>query len=160
MAAFRRESLPHLERINIVTNPALQSAGTEVEKGRMRRARVSDAAKYCDDPRAVAKYLNAALSTQDPFLITRAIGNMVRAQGVTRFSRKVGMRRDILYRMFSGEVSPAFDTVMKLLIALDIDLTAKPSVAPGPATDSGAKPSPDLADRTITTESAISTPTK
>jgi probable addiction module antidote protein len=158
VAAFRRESLPHLERINIVTNPALQNAGTEVEKGRMRRARVSDAAKYRDDPRAVAKYLNVALSTQDPFLITRAIGNMVRAQGVTRFSRKVGMRRDILYRMFSGEVSPAFDTVIKLLIALDIDLTAKPSVAPGPATDS--KPSPDLADRTITTESAISTPTK
>jgi probable addiction module antidote protein len=87
-----------------------------------------DAAKYRDAPKAVAEYLNDALSTEDPFLITRAIGTMVRAQGVTRFSRKAGMRRDSLYKTFSGEASPAFDTVMKLLIALDIRLVAKPVI--------------------------------
>src|ERR1700680_1208181 len=86
-----------------------------------------DTAKYRDDPKAVAEYLNVALSTEDPFLITRAIGTMVRAQGMTRFSRKAGMRRDSLYRTFTGEVSPAFDTIMKLLIALDIQLIAKPA---------------------------------
>jgi DNA-binding phage protein len=36
-----------------------------------------------DDPSAIAKYLNDALSTGDPVLITKAIGDMVRAQGVT-----------------------------------------------------------------------------
>jgi probable addiction module antidote protein len=87
-----------------------------------------DAAKYRDDPRAIAEYLNGALSTEDPFLITRAIATMVRAQGMTRFSRKAGMRRDSLYRTFSGEVSPAFDTIIKLLIALDIQLIAKPAL--------------------------------
>src|ERR1700712_698542 len=90
-----------------------------------------DAAKYRDAPKAVAEYLNVALSTEDPFLITRAIGTMVRAQGVTRFSRKAGMRRDSLYKMFTSEVSPAFDTVMKLLLALDIQLVAKPAVRLG-----------------------------
>lgn len=93
----------------------------------MAGARIYDAAKYRDDPKAIAQYLNDALSTEDPFLITRAIGTMVRAQGVTRFSRKAGMRRDSLAKMFTGEMSPAFDTVMKLLIALDIKLTAKPA---------------------------------
>ena len=88
-----------------------------------------DTAKYRDDPKAIAEYLNVALSTEDPFLITRAIGNMVRAQGMTRFSRKAGMCRDSLIRTFTSEASPAFDTVVKLLIALDIQLTAKP--APG-----------------------------
>ena len=88
-----------------------------------------DTTKYRDDPKAIAEYLNVALSTEDPFLITRAIGNMVRAQGMTRFSRKAGMRRDSLIRTFTSEASPAFDTVVKLLIALDIQLTAKP--APG-----------------------------
>jgi probable addiction module antidote protein len=87
-----------------------------------------DAAKYRDDPRAIAEYLNAALSTEDPFLITRAIGTMVRAQGMTRFSRKAGMRRESLYRTFTGEASPSFDAIMKLLIALDIQLIAKPAV--------------------------------
>jgi probable addiction module antidote protein len=58
-----------------------------------------DAAKYRDDPVAIAEYLNGALSTEDPFLITRAIATMVRAQGMTRFSRKAGIRRDSLYRL-------------------------------------------------------------
>jgi probable addiction module antidote protein len=87
-----------------------------------------DAAKYRDDPGAIADYLNGALATEDPFLITRAIGNMVRAQGMTRFSRKAGMRRESLLKTFMGEASPAFDTIIKLLIALDIQLIAKPAV--------------------------------
>ena len=87
-----------------------------------------DTAKYRDDPKAIADYLNVALSTEDPFLIMRAIGNMVRAQGMTRFSRKAGMRRDSLIRTFTSEASPAFDTVVRLLIALDIQLVAKPAI--------------------------------
>ena len=84
------------------------------------------AAKYRDNPRAIAKYLNDALSTGDPVLIKKAIGDMVRAQGVTRFSQKVGLSREGLYRSFSGETSPALDRVMNVLMALDIKLTAKP----------------------------------
>ena len=60
----------------------------------MRRAREFDRAKYRDNPKAIAEYLNAALSTEDPFLITRAIRTMVHAQGMTRFSRKAGIHRD------------------------------------------------------------------
>jgi probable addiction module antidote protein len=96
------------------------------EKKRTPRARAFDAAKYRDDPSAIAKYLNDALSTGDPVLITKAIGDMVRAQGVTRFSQKAGMRRDNLYRSFKGELKPPFDRVINVLIALDIQLIAKP----------------------------------
>jgi probable addiction module antidote protein len=85
------------------------------------------AAKHRDNPRAIAKYLNDALSTGDPVLATKAIGDMVRAQGVARFSQKAGVRREGLYRSFSGETSPALDRVMNVLMALDIQLTAKPT---------------------------------
>jgi probable addiction module antidote protein len=84
-------------------------------------------AKHCDNPRAIAKYLNDALATGDSVLITKAIGAMVRAHGVTRVSRRAHMRRDNLYRSFKGELKPAFDKVIKVLIALDIQLVAKPS---------------------------------
>ena len=33
---------------------------------------------------------------------------------------------DTLYRTFKGETRPAFDTVMNVLIALDIQIVAKP----------------------------------
>jgi probable addiction module antidote protein len=85
------------------------------------------AAKHCDNPRAIAKYLNHALATGDSVLMTKAIGDMVRAQGVTRVSRRAHMRRDNLYRAFKRELKPAFDKVIKVLIALDIQLVAKPS---------------------------------
>jgi probable addiction module antidote protein len=84
------------------------------------------AAKYRDDPAPIVKYLNDILSAGDPALIRKAIGDMVRAQGVTRFSQKAGVRRDNLYRTFKGELSPTFDRVMKVLLALDIQLIAKP----------------------------------
>jgi probable addiction module antidote protein len=124
--------------INDPTNPDLQNAGTESEKGRMARDRGFDTGKYRDNPKAVAEYLNDALSTKDPFLITRAIGTMVRAQGVTRFSRKAGIRRDRLTRSFSAEESPAFDTVLKLLFGLDMALIVKAEARPQPV----AKPGP------------------
>src|ERR1019366_2008661 len=85
--------------------------------------------KHRDDPRAIAKYLNGALSTGDPVLITKAIGDMVRAQGVAKFAQKVGLRRDGLYRSFKGELKPSFDTRLKVLIALDVQIVVKPSTS-------------------------------
>jgi probable addiction module antidote protein len=85
------------------------------------------ASKYHDNPRAISEYLNDALSTGDPLLVTKAIGDMVRAQGMTRFSKKAGMRRDNLYRSFGGELRPLFDRVINVLLALDIRLIATPA---------------------------------
>jgi probable addiction module antidote protein len=93
----------------------------------MSKTRAFDPAKYRGNPKMIAKYLNA-LTTGDAALITKAIGDMVRAPGMTRFSQKVGLRRESLYRSFRGEMSPGFDTVIKVLFALDIRLVAKPSL--------------------------------
>jgi probable addiction module antidote protein len=93
----------------------------------MPKTRTFDASKYRDNPKAIAKYLNDILITGDPVLITKAIGAMIRAQGGTRFAKKSGERRDSLYVMFSGKSSPAFDTVLNVMVALDIQLVAKPA---------------------------------
>jgi probable addiction module antidote protein len=91
----------------------------------MPKARSFDAAKYRDDPRAIAKYLNDALSNGDPVVITKAIGDMVRAQGGTSFSQKSGMERTSLYRSFGGKAKPTFETVLNALIGLDIQFLVK-----------------------------------
>jgi probable addiction module antidote protein len=89
-------------------------------------------AKYRDNPRAIAKYLNDALVKGDGILVTKAIGMMVRAQGVADVSQKAGQRRDSLYRMFGGNNGPALATAIAVLHALDIQLIAKPLVEIGP----------------------------
>jgi probable addiction module antidote protein len=78
------------------------------------------------NPKMIAKYLNHALATGDAILITKAIGDMIRAQSVTRISQKVGLRRDSLYRSFRGHTGPRFETVIKAIVALNIQLVAKP----------------------------------
>jgi probable addiction module antidote protein len=92
----------------------------------MPKARTSDDVKYRDKPKVIAKYLTDALATGDAVLVTKAIGNVVRAQGMTSFSRKLGMRRESLYRSFRGDMSPAFETVIAVLTTLGVQLAAKP----------------------------------
>ena len=100
----------------------------------MGKARAFDAAKYRNNPKMIAKYLNHALAKGDAILITQAIGDMIRAQGLTRVSQKVGLRRDSLYRSFRGHTGPRFETVIKAIVALNIQLVANSSarlVSPG-----------------------------
>jgi DNA-binding phage protein len=42
----------------------------------MRKARAFDAAKYRNNPKKIAKYLNHALAKGDGILIAQAIGDM------------------------------------------------------------------------------------
>jgi probable addiction module antidote protein len=97
--------------------------------------RVFDAGRYRDNPKTIAEYLNDALSTQDPFVVTRALRTMVRAQGMTRFGRKAGMRRGDLDKALAEEAGLAFDIFFKLLIALDMQLTLKPVAGREPKTE-------------------------
>ena len=88
-------------------------------------------AEHRDNPEAIAMYLNKALATGDPVLATKAIGDMMRAQGMTKFAQKAGMRRDSLYRMFRGEQSATLNAAIAVLRALDMQLIAKPMASRG-----------------------------
>ena len=45
-------------------------------------------AEYRENSEAIATYLNEALATGDPVLATKAIGGMIRAQGMTKVAQK------------------------------------------------------------------------
>jgi probable addiction module antidote protein len=93
----------------------------------MPRARqLVDELKYRDNPKQIAKYLNDALATEDTAAVVRAIGDMIRAQGSSGFSKKTNLGRASLYRSFSGRMSPGFERVVEVLLALEVKLIAKP----------------------------------
>jgi probable addiction module antidote protein len=85
-----------------------------------------DAAEYLDSPEAIACYLTEAFETEDPEFIARAIGTIARAQGMTTVAREAGVSRENLYRALGTGAKPEFDTVMRVLRALGVQLTAKP----------------------------------
>jgi probable addiction module antidote protein len=67
----------------------------------------------------------SALATEDVEAFLQALGEMIHAQGVSKFAEKSGLRRETLYRSFSGKQFPRFDRVVDALSALDVKLVVK-----------------------------------
>ena len=86
-----------------------------------------DAAETLDSPEAIAEYLTAALETADASFIARAIGTAARACGMSEIAREAGLSRENLYRSLNGETKTELDTVMRVLDALGVRLTASTS---------------------------------
>ncbi|NEW95028.1 addiction module antidote protein [Rhodopseudomonas sp. BR0M22] len=88
-----------------------------------------DAADYLDSPEMIAAYLTEAFESEDPALITKAIGAVARAKGMSSVAEDTGLSRENLYRALGGDAKPEFATVLKVLHALGISLVAQPKAA-------------------------------
>jgi len=89
--------------------------------------RLHDAADYLDSPEMIAAYLDAAFEDGDAAVINAAIGAVARAKGMTAIARETGLSRESLYRALSLEGRPEFATILKVLRALGVRLTASPA---------------------------------
>ncbi len=79
-------------------------------------------ADYLDSPEMIAAYLEECLQDDDPRVFLVALGDVARAKGMNDVARATGLGRQSLYKALSGEVQPKFETVQKVLKALDVKL--------------------------------------
>jgi probable addiction module antidote protein len=86
-----------------------------------------DAAAYLKTDEDIAAYMTEALATRDTAVIGRALGAIARARGMTRISRETGLSRESLYRALSAEGNPEFATVLRIIEALGLRLSAEPA---------------------------------
>lgn len=88
-----------------------------------------DVAEYLRTPEEMAAYLEACIqeSNGDAAFVARALGNIARAKGMTEIARETGLSRESLYKALSGERSPSFDTVLKVITALGLKIHAEPA---------------------------------
>jgi len=75
----------------------------------------------------MAAYLEACLAEAngDAAFIAKALGDIARAKGMARVARDAGLSRESLYKALSGDRSPSFDTILKVVEALGLSLHAK-----------------------------------
>lgn len=85
-----------------------------------------DVAEYLDTTERQAAYITAALETGDPAFVRDAIGIVARARGMGDISKATDLNRESLYKALGTAGNPAFSTVMRVLHALDLTLTAHP----------------------------------
>jgi probable addiction module antidote protein len=90
-----------------------------------------DVAEHLRTPKEMAAYLEACLeeANGDAAFIAKALGDIARAKGMTQVARDAGLSRESLYKALSGERSPGFDTIIKVIGALGLELHAKEAQA-------------------------------
>jgi probable addiction module antidote protein len=81
---------------------------------------VFDVSQYLDSKEAIAEYLNQVLEDGDSNELIVAIGNIAKAKGMTQISQDTSLGRESLYKSFSGDKNPKFDTVVKVINSLSV----------------------------------------
>ncbi len=86
-----------------------------------------DVAEHLRIPEEMAAYLVASFeeANGDAAFIAKALGDIARAKGMSQVARDAGLSRESLYKALSGERSPGFDTILKVIGALGLELHAE-----------------------------------
>ncbi len=86
-----------------------------------------DVAEYLRTPEEMAAYLEACLedANGDAAFVAKALGDIARTKGMSQVARDSGLSRESLYKALSGERSPKFDTILKVIDALGLKLHAE-----------------------------------
>ena len=85
-----------------------------------------DAADYLADAQTIAEYLTAALEDPNPDVFLTAVRDVARARGMAQLAKDAGLGRESLYKALTPGAKPRYDTVLKLLNALGVRLSATP----------------------------------
>jgi probable addiction module antidote protein len=83
-----------------------------------------DVAEHLRTPEEMALYLDTCIeeSGGDAAFIAKALGDIARAQGMTKVAEGAGLSRESLYKSLSGERVPDFSTVLKVMKSLGLKL--------------------------------------
>jgi probable addiction module antidote protein len=85
-----------------------------------------DAADYLDDEESIAEYITAALEDPNPEVFLAAVRDVARARGMSQLAKDAGLGRESLYKALTPGAKPRYDTMLKLLHALGVKLSASP----------------------------------
>ncbi len=94
----------------------------------MKKAIPFDAADYLDSEEVIAEYLNVALASEHPDLFLQAIADVAKARGMAQLAKDTGLGRESLYKALAPGAKPRYDTVLKLLRALGVEMHTSPVV--------------------------------
>jgi probable addiction module antidote protein len=86
-----------------------------------------DVAEHLRTPEEMVAYLEACFeeANGDAAFIAKALGDIARAKGMSQVARDAGLSRESLYKALSGERTPKFDTILKVISALGLKLHAE-----------------------------------
>jgi probable addiction module antidote protein len=88
-----------------------------------------DGADYLDSEERQAAYITAALKTGEADFVRDALGIVARARGMGEIAKNAGLNRESLYKALGAAGNPEFSTVMRIVRAMGLTLSARPAEA-------------------------------
>jgi probable addiction module antidote protein len=89
------------------------------------KTKAFDEAAFLETDQDIAAYVTEALASGDAAVIAYALGVVARTRGMSRIARETGLSRESLYRALSADGNPEFVTVLRIMDALGLRLTAE-----------------------------------
>lgn len=74
----------------------------------------------------IALFVADAMETGDAAFIAHALGVVARARGMAQLARETGLSREHLFRALREDGNPTLKTLLAIMKALHVDLSAKP----------------------------------
>ena len=72
--------------------------------------------------------LDAAFEENDIEFLFKVIGDIARSKGMSQIARELNLNRENLYRSFSQDGNPSFNTVVKVLDNLGYQLNVRQKI--------------------------------
>jgi probable addiction module antidote protein len=88
-----------------------------------------NAADYLDSEERQVGYIAAALESGEADFVRDALGLVARARGMGEIAKKAGLNRESLYKALGESGNPEFGTVMRIVGALGLTLSARPAAS-------------------------------
>jgi probable addiction module antidote protein len=88
-----------------------------------------DAITYLKSDEDIAEYLAAAFETGELDDATHALATIARAKGMTEIAKSAGLARGSLYKAIGDGANPTLSTLLSVMNALNVRLSAKAKLA-------------------------------
>lgn len=86
-----------------------------------------DASEFLGSVESQAELLADAFETGDATYIANALGAVARARGMSSIAKEAGVTREALYKALSEKGDPKLSTLLGVMRALGVQLSAKPA---------------------------------
>ena len=90
------------------------------------KTKLWDAAEHLKTKEDMAAYLECAFEEGDAALIAAALGDIARAQGMTKVAKRTGLGRESLYKALSKDGNPELSTILRVFDSVGLKLKAVP----------------------------------
>ena len=86
-----------------------------------------DPAEFLTTDEGIAYFMADAFETGDAAYIAHAVRVVARAKGMNELARQTGLSCEQLYRFFSEEGNPTLRTLLAVMKALGVEMSARPA---------------------------------